>query len=52
LQEDAADYLRLTTAGIVQFFAPDLTAEETVSIAVTHGPTKYETSYDASTADE
>ena len=46
---DAEGYLRLTSAGISQFFAPDLSAEETALMAVTQGPIKYDTNYDAPT---
>jgi pimeloyl-ACP methyl ester carboxylesterase len=46
---DAEGFLRLTEAGISQFFAPDLTAEETALMAVTQGPIKYDTNYDAPT---
>lgn len=46
---DADGYLRLTATGISQFFAPDLSAEETALMAVTQGPIKYDTNYDAPT---
>lgn len=46
---DAEGYLRLTSAGISQFFAPDLSADETALMAVTQGPIKYDTNYDAPT---
>ena len=46
---DAEGYLRLTPTGISQFFAPDLSAEETALMAVTQGPIKYDTNYDKPT---
>ncbi|MEL6170267.1 MAG: alpha/beta hydrolase [Pseudomonadota bacterium] len=46
---DAEGYLRLTADGISTFFAPDLPAEETAVMAVTQGPLKYDTNYDAPT---
>ncbi|MEM8631675.1 MAG: alpha/beta hydrolase [Pseudomonadota bacterium] len=49
IQPDAEGYLRLTAAGISQFFAPDLSVEETALMAVTQGPIKYDTNYDAPT---
>ena len=42
---DAEGYLRLTPAGISQFFAPDLSAEETALMSVTQGPIKYGTNF-------
>ncbi|MEM6636159.1 MAG: alpha/beta hydrolase [Pseudomonadota bacterium] len=47
LYPDAEGYLRLTHAGIAQFFAPDLPPEETALMAVTQGPIKYDTNYHA-----
>lgn len=44
---DAEGYLRLTAVGISTYFAPDLPAEETSVMAVTQGPLKYATNYDA-----
>lgn len=46
---DAEGYLRLTANGIATYFAPDLSAEETALMAVTQGPLKYDTNYDAPT---
>lgn len=46
---DAEGYLRLTADGISTYFAPDLSAEETALMAVTQGPLKYDTNYDAPT---
>ncbi len=46
---DADGYLRLTSVGISEYFAPDLSAEETAVMAVTQGPIKYDTSYDRPT---
>jgi pimeloyl-ACP methyl ester carboxylesterase len=46
---DAEGYLRLTAQGISQFFAPDLSEEETALMAVTQGPLKYDTNYNALT---
>lgn len=44
---DSEGYLRLTAAGISKYFAPDLPASETAVMAVTQGPLKIDTSYDA-----
>ena len=49
IQPDAEGYLRLTSAGISKFFAPDLSVAETALLAVTQGPIKYDTTYDAPT---
>lgn len=46
---DAEGFLRLTSHGISTYFAPDLPAEETALMAVTQGPLKYDTNYDAPT---
>ena len=46
---DADGYLRLTADGISTYFAPDLPADETALMAVTQGPLKYDTNYDAPT---
>ena len=46
---EADGYLRLTAAGVSQYFAPDLTPAETALMTATQGPIKYDTNYDAPT---
>ncbi len=49
LYPDEHGYLRLTPTGISEFFAPDLSDEETAVMAVTQGPLKYATNAEAPT---
>ena len=49
LYPDEHGYLRLTPAGISEFFAPDLSDKETAVMAVTQGPLKYTANAEAPT---
>ncbi|MEM9496403.1 MAG: alpha/beta hydrolase [Pseudomonadota bacterium] len=47
LYPDEHGYLRLTSTGMSEFFAPDLSDAETAVMAVTQGPLKYTTNAEA-----